>query len=255
MPTTYTDTPASSVTHPVLQIPVSSANSYAPELHSVVHDHTPLPHVEPNGSPITSTQPLISASRHPSQNPTSISSSVNPEDHSNQDYGSETFIQRTAPPGLRSRLRKVLNSSWFRQNQLEKRRELELFIIEPVKHEWKCALIPCADSPNVWQKKQRAVDHIRTHLNHRPFSCRGRCKRPNCTLAFFSERDLTSHMKPVSVTLEEVWNGATFPDIEIRTSVGRAQELQLKVAFSAHSMIPTEQELCSSTLPTPLIYS
>lgn len=101
MPTTYTDTPASSVTHPVLQIPVSSANSYAPELHSVVHDHTPLPHVEPNGSPITSTQPLISASRHPSQNPTSISSSVNPEDHSNQDYGSETFIQRTAPPGLR----------------------------------------------------------------------------------------------------------------------------------------------------------
>lgn len=111
----------------------------------------------------------------------------------------QAFIDQAAPPQLRGALRAAIESDWWRMNTPEKHQDLDQFLVQPRPDQWRCMLRGCPDEVT-WNRKERAVDHVRKHLDHRPFQCvNDRCGNTDCTLAFLSKRDLQSHLKPVSV--------------------------------------------------------
>lgn len=48
-----------------------------------------------------------------------------------------------------------------------------------------------------YQRQDRALTHVRRHLNYKPFACHGRCGTKDCPDSFASEAYLKVHMQPV----------------------------------------------------------
>jgi len=54
-----------------------------------------------------------------------------------------------------------------------------------------------------YQRQDRALTHVRTHLNYKPFACGGRCGIKGCSDAFTSEAYLKVHVQPVRKECEK----------------------------------------------------
>lgn len=119
----------------------------------------------------------------------------------------DPLIPHLVSLNLQSLLRNVLESYWWYHNQLEPNDELDAFIDAEGQHRFRCSAIGCE---RLFSRRERAINHFRTHINHRPFACRdgacgdsswyvvysfdaSACRLFSSTLAFFSQRDLHSH--------------------------------------------------------------
>lgn len=105
-------------------------------------------------------------------------------------------LHPSVPQPLQGHLRDVLNSDWYHNNHLEPNDELLTFIRVINRNRFQCRVIGCE---RLFSRRERAVNHFRSEINHRPFVCTdGACGDNSCTLGFFSQRDLQSHIiKPV----------------------------------------------------------
>jgi hypothetical protein len=56
-----------------------------------------------------------------------------------------------------------------------------VFLQQAKKGEWRClfgdARYPCFAQAIPFRRLERALDHVRSHLNHRPFECKGECQK------------------------------------------------------------------------------
>ncbi|KAG8750130.1 hypothetical protein FRC14_000794 [Serendipita sp. 396] len=52
----------------------------------------------------------------------------------------------------------------------------------------------CLVCPKKLDRQDRAIGHIRSHFNHRPFRCDGKCGVPLCTERFWAQSYLRSHI-------------------------------------------------------------
>lgn len=107
----------------------------------------------------------------------------------------DNFFRDDANPWRRAVLDNILHSSFYNNDEMEPddkgatdpitmgygtrgRSIYGVFIEEVGKGEWKClfrtAGKPCAVA-TVFKRFERAVEHVRSHLNHRPYKCPGTC--------------------------------------------------------------------------------
>lgn len=112
------------------------------------------------------------------------------------------------PLFLQDELRDVLGSTWWRENQLEPNEELDQFTRRESRHRFHCRANGCH---RMFSRRDRAIDHFREHIDHRPFGCNKLCGDSSwyaliafvlsgsdslsSSLAFLSHRDLQSHVK------------------------------------------------------------
>lgn len=74
-----------------------------------------------------------------------------------------------------------------------------VFIEEFTKGKWKCLFgnetSPCPNNA-VFKRFERAVEHVRSHLNHRPYKCDGTCnpEATACQRRFFAHQYLRDHL-------------------------------------------------------------
>jgi len=110
----------------------------------------------------------------------------------------DQFIQQKVPQTLQGQLRDVLSSEWYQGNHLEPNDDLLPFIKTTPhnKNRFGCWVNGCQ---RLFSRRERAVNHFRSEINHRPYVCgNGACGEDLCTLGFFSQRDLQSHiLKPM----------------------------------------------------------
>ena len=56
-----------------------------------------------------------------------------------------------------------------------------VFLEQVEKSEWRCLFgdreHPCPSQAVAFRRLERALDHVRSHLNHRPFGCKGECQK------------------------------------------------------------------------------
>lgn len=56
-----------------------------------------------------------------------------------------------------------------------------VFLEQVEKSEWRCLFgdreHPCPSQAVAFRRLERALDHVRSHLNHRPFACKGECQK------------------------------------------------------------------------------
>jgi hypothetical protein len=56
-----------------------------------------------------------------------------------------------------------------------------VFLEQVEKSEWRCLFgdrdHPCPSQAVTFRRLERALDHVRSHLNHRPFGCKGECQK------------------------------------------------------------------------------
>ncbi|PVF98963.1 hypothetical protein CPB86DRAFT_326071 [Serendipita vermifera] len=73
----------------------------------------------------------------------------------------------------------------------------EVFVEGSSKEGWRCLLgseqRPCK-AKVVFKRFERAMEHIRSHLDHRPFKCYGKCGVVNCQRSFFAQQYLRDHV-------------------------------------------------------------
>ncbi|KAG8772399.1 hypothetical protein FRC15_002757 [Serendipita sp. 397] len=115
----------------------------------------------------------------------------------------------------RTILNRILSSSFLRDNEMEpmdkgpsdpitrghgkKGKSIyAVFVEEASKGEWKCLfgspIMPCPNNA-VFKRFERAVEHVRSHLNHRPFKCTGECDiGPSCKRRFYAQQYLRDHL-------------------------------------------------------------
>ncbi|PVF98958.1 hypothetical protein CPB86DRAFT_325657 [Serendipita vermifera] len=110
-------------------------------------------------------------------------------------------------------LQEVLNSSFLQEQTLEPVDQgvddpytkghgkmnvsiYSVFLEGSSKQGWRCLLgsekWPCKTKVT-FKRFQRAVEHIRSHLNHRPYKCGAQCGILNCQRSFFAEQYLRDH--------------------------------------------------------------
>ncbi|KAG8839884.1 hypothetical protein FRC18_000007 [Serendipita sp. 400] len=91
----------------------------------------------------------------------------------------------------RDRLRReVITSRWWLENTLEPNGILMQFV-----RRLNNRLFECTSCGKKLKRIDRAVDHFRVHLEHRPFRCNGHmgCGDSTCELAFYTRDCLKSH--------------------------------------------------------------
>ncbi|PVF92627.1 hypothetical protein CPB86DRAFT_175550 [Serendipita vermifera] len=105
----------------------------------------------------------------------------------------ESFI-RQLPPPLQQPMRDILSSTWWINNTMEPNHELRQFIRVESRTRFHCLLCK-----KIFVREDRAIAHVRSDIDHRPFTCNRLCGDNTCTLAFLSNRDLLSHkIKPTT---------------------------------------------------------
>ncbi|PVF98962.1 hypothetical protein CPB86DRAFT_325801 [Serendipita vermifera] len=75
-----------------------------------------------------------------------------------------------------------------------------VFLEQVDRSQWKCLFgdkeHPCGSQATSFKRLERALDHVRSHLNHRPFQCEGDCpKGETCDARFFAKSHLQDHVK------------------------------------------------------------
>lgn len=110
----------------------------------------------------------------------------------------EEMVMRIAPIHQQFALREILGSSWWRDNKQEPDDEFGQFVLRlresPTR--FRCQANGCN---RVFSRRDRAIDHFRDHVDHRPYACETRCGDRTCTLAFLAHRDLQSHItRPIA---------------------------------------------------------
>jgi len=75
-----------------------------------------------------------------------------------------------------------------------------VFLEQVEKSEWRCLFgdseHPCPSQAVAFRRLERALDHVRSHLNHRPFGCKGECQKgESCDARFFARSHLQDHVK------------------------------------------------------------
>lgn len=75
-----------------------------------------------------------------------------------------------------------------------------VFLEQVEKSEWRCLFgdreHPCPSQAVAFRRLERALDHVRSHLNHRPFGCKGECQKgDSCDARFFARSHLQDHVK------------------------------------------------------------
>lgn len=176
----------------------------SPALHRSLPHHMPIAAHQTHFSTISDHATQSAGSRTPARFPSTHCPRARTHVPSRRPGASnQAFINQAAPAHLRRRLQDILLSHWWRNNELEQHQELADLLEHDRPNEWRCVLGGCQRNEVTWSRKERAVDHIRRHLDHRPFKCADNaCGNTACTLAFLSKRDLHSHLNPVSVDCE-----------------------------------------------------
>lgn len=87
-------------------------------------------------------------------------------------FNHEAFVQSTFPgnKALQNLLHDILLTQWWDSNLREPRGELAQFVKRISTKCFEC--LSCGKRLN---RSDRAVDHFRTHIDHRPFNCIGQC--------------------------------------------------------------------------------
>jgi hypothetical protein len=80
----------------------------------------------------------------------------------------DQFIQRLVPQTLQGQLRDVLSSEWYQGNYLEPNDDLLPFIRAISKNRFGCSVNGCE---RLFSRRERAVNHFRSEINHRPYVC------------------------------------------------------------------------------------
>ncbi|PVF93757.1 hypothetical protein CPB86DRAFT_835825 [Serendipita vermifera] len=91
-------------------------------------------------------------------------------------------------------LLECLLSRWLKEDILEPRTRNGVSILEAFldsKGGRKCPFDNCDKS---FSRRDRAIGHIRQHLNHRPFKCQGKCKNLSCREKFSHRAYLKEHI-------------------------------------------------------------
>jgi hypothetical protein len=76
------------------------------------------------------------------------------------------------PASHRSALGNVLRSNWWANNEMEPNKDLDRFIIRHSGNRYGCIIEGCE---MIFDRSQRAVDHFRKEIEHRPYKCLGVC--------------------------------------------------------------------------------
>jgi len=100
----------------------------------------------------------------------------------------------------------LLGQPWLHNGELDPLDEqtgqsvLCMWIYNPEPRIYICQ-VPLGDTGEYcgmrYQRQDRALTHVRAHLNYKPFACRGRCGFKDCLDAFTSEAYLKVHIQPV----------------------------------------------------------
>jgi hypothetical protein len=83
------------------------------------------------------------------------------------------ILARVAPAPLQGPLGEILQSRWWLENQLEPDDELFSFILPESRTRFRCRANGC---DSIFSRRDRAVNHFRSHIDHRPYSCNGKCE-------------------------------------------------------------------------------
>lgn len=100
---------------------------------------------------------------------------------------------------LRDQLRGALQSQWWQESRKEPRACLNVFIRRIGNR-----IFECHSCGKRLSRADRAVDHFRTHIHHRPYHCTGAkaCGDAGCQSAFFTRDCLKSHISKHEVTCD-----------------------------------------------------
>lgn len=113
-------------------------------------------------------------------------------------HGLELTLNRCYPKDynerLRARLNAVLQSQWYQQQQHEPAGALNEFVYSLTETQFMCTVKGC---PHVADRLDRAVNHFRVHIEHRPYDCaeNGGCRTPACTKRFCTKETLRAHRR------------------------------------------------------------
>lgn len=103
------------------------------------------------------------------------------------------IIAKVAVPALRQPLTEVMLSNWWRENVLEPEDELSKFILPESRTRFRCRANDC---DRIFSRKDRAINHFRSHIDHRPYSCNGQCEVNGWyVLVVFSEASWSNRLQ------------------------------------------------------------
>jgi hypothetical protein len=109
----------------------------------------------------------------------------------------ESAFQDDTNPLHRVILENIMRSSFFHEHEMEPKDQgpndpitmgygkkgysvYGVFVQEVKKGEWQCLFEisgrPCSSS-TTFKRFERAIEHIRSHVNHRPYACTGECNQ------------------------------------------------------------------------------
>lgn len=89
----------------------------------------------------------------------------------------------------RSALVQLLESSWIQHGTLEPSDATKQFITITGR-KYRCSVPSCGKH---FTRLDRAINHFRTHIHHRPYTCEG-CEVPNCPERFYTQETLRAHV-------------------------------------------------------------
>lgn len=75
-----------------------------------------------------------------------------------------------------------------------------VFLEQTERSQWRCLFgdreRPCGSQATSFKRLERALDHVRSHLNHRPYACNKECQKGDaCDARFFARSHLQDHVK------------------------------------------------------------
>jgi len=116
----------------------------------------------------------------------------------------------------RTVLHSIFTARWYEQHDLEPkigeswdgitaglgvvgRSIYTVFLQQAEKNHWVCTFgdefRPCPKARYQFERLERGVEHIRSHLGHRPYPCNHRCGSTTCEKRFFASSYLEDHLK------------------------------------------------------------
>jgi hypothetical protein len=102
-----------------------------------------------------------------------------PPYHNRSDFQKlEMYFLNPRQNDLRTLLNHILASSWYQKNEKEPENDMKRSILSPFLersqkgNSYKCRFDFCSKS---FDRQDRAIGHVRTHIAYRPFQCGGRC--------------------------------------------------------------------------------